>query len=139
MDDLLVLAYSHYDQHREAQSTMETTMQRVVTLGNGKQIPLGRYVAGIHDAIRHPDRTYRHGLCGWAPVTGREVRWEFRRGVHDRINRHLAIRTDTRAALRFLKHLRCHGRGCAWCGTRFVPQTVNDRWCTPECRQSYYF
>jgi putative transposase len=40
---------------------------------------------------------------------------------------------------RFLKHLRCHGRGCAWCGTRFVPQTVNDRWCTPECRQSYYF
>jgi hypothetical protein len=118
---------------------METTVQRVVTLGNGTQIPLGRYVAGIHDAIRHPDRTYRHGLCGWAPVTGREVRWEFRRGVHDRINRHLATRTDTRAALRFLKHLRCHERGCAWCGTRFVPQTVNDRWCNPECRQSYYF
>ena len=52
---------------------METTVQRVVTLGNGKQIPLGRYETGIHDAIRHPDRTYRHGLCGWAPVTGREV------------------------------------------------------------------
>ena len=49
---------------------METTVQRVVTLGNRKQIPLGRYVAGIRDAIRHPDRTYRHGLCGWAPVTG---------------------------------------------------------------------
>jgi hypothetical protein len=117
---------------------METIVQRVVILGNGKQIPLGRYVAGIRDAIRHPDRTYRHGLCGWAPVTGREVCWEFRRGVHDRINRHVAIRTDTRAAQRFLKHLRRHGRGCAWCGTRFVPQTVNDRWCTPECRQSYY-
>ena len=102
-------------------------MQRVIVLGNSRPIPLGKYVHGVRAAIRHPERTYQHGLCGWAPVSGREVRWEFWRGLHNRINRHLTIGTDTRTTRRLLDHLRRHGRGCAWCGTRFIPQTINDR------------
>lgn len=52
----------------------------------GKSVSMKSYVAGIKDAIAHPDATYKHGLTTWAPATGAEIREQFRRGIHDRIN-----------------------------------------------------
>jgi hypothetical protein len=112
-------------------------MQRVIVLANGKQIPLGAYVAGVRGAIQNPTRTYSHGLCGWWPVSGAEIRHEFLRGLYDRINRTLTIRDDRRTAARHLRYVKEHGRECAWCGQRFFPKILADRCCSTDCLRCY--
>ena len=52
----------------------------------GKRVPLGAYVQGIKEAIENPDAEFKHGLTCWWSCTGAEIRKQFRRGVHDRIN-----------------------------------------------------
>ena len=50
------------------------------------QVSLGKYLIGIRHAMRHPDTEYKHGLTTWWTTTGREIRRQFRDGIHDRIN-----------------------------------------------------
>lgn len=51
-----------------------------------KRIPIGAYVKGIKEAIANPDAEFKHGLTCWWSCTGAEIRKQFRRGIHDRIN-----------------------------------------------------
>ncbi len=63
---------------------------RVVKLGNGRQVGLGEYVAVWKRVASEPaDKPYAHGLTGWWSTTAGQVLRDFRRGMHDRINRHL--------------------------------------------------
>lgn len=49
-------------------------------------VSLGAYVRGVRLAIASPDRVFRSGLETWYPTSGAEIRRQFRRGLHDRIN-----------------------------------------------------
>ena len=65
------------------------TSHRTVTLGTGRRVTLGAYV----DAWRRvkamdPNAVIRNGIQ-WFDQTAAEVLWQFRAGMHDRINRHL--------------------------------------------------
>ena len=61
--------------------------QRLITLGAAcKRITMGSYVAGVKAAIANPDAEFKHGLTTWWPVTGAEIRRQFRASIHDRIN-----------------------------------------------------
>lgn len=51
-----------------------------------KRVPLGAYVKGIKTAIANPEAEFKHGLTCWWSCTGAEIRKQFRRGMHDRIN-----------------------------------------------------
>lgn len=51
-----------------------------------KAVRLGEYVRGVRFAIAHPEAEFKHGLTTWWPTTGAEIRRQFRRGLHDRIN-----------------------------------------------------
>jgi lipopolysaccharide/colanic/teichoic acid biosynthesis glycosyltransferase len=59
---------------------------RIITLGNGNRVELGRYLAGIRYAKANPTATFKHGLTGWWTVTGADIMRQFRDGVMDRIN-----------------------------------------------------
>jgi hypothetical protein len=59
---------------------------RTVTLGTGETVTLGAYVRAWRTVLARPDDTFRHGLGGWWPVTGREILRDFRNGLHARIN-----------------------------------------------------
>ena len=61
--------------------------QRYITLpAVGKRVPLAVYVQGVKEAIQNPDTMFHHGLTTWWPVTGAEIRRQFRDSVHDRMN-----------------------------------------------------
>ena len=64
-------------------------MIRVITLANGRRVTIGQYVKAIKLAKANPDATFKHGLTGWWPVTGREIVAQFWQMVQDLINRHL--------------------------------------------------
>ena len=51
-----------------------------------KRVPLGTYLTGIKAAIANPDAEFSHGLTCWSSCTGAEIRKQFRRGIHNRIN-----------------------------------------------------
>ncbi len=51
-----------------------------------KAVPLREYVRGVKHAIASPGTTFKHGLTTWWPTTGAEIRSQFRRGMHERIN-----------------------------------------------------
>ena len=51
-----------------------------------KRVPLGTYLKGVKAAIANPDVEFKHGLTCWWSCTGAEIRKQFRRGIHDRIN-----------------------------------------------------
>jgi hypothetical protein len=51
-----------------------------------RTITLRSYVDGVKHAIANPDATFPSGLTTWWPTTGREIREQFRRSIHDRIN-----------------------------------------------------
>jgi len=113
----------------------------VVTLGNGKQIPIGAYVAGIKKAIENPEMKFSHGLCGWHASTGREIRREFYRMVQDHCNRGAIISAKDKGAIisKAYKHgrpSRC--RNCGQAFTRMNPHNDNDRFCSPRCREDYW-
>ena len=64
-------------------------MQRVVYLSQGRQVTLGDYVQAWKRAISAPDGTVFTKAFTWYPETKKEVLREFRRGLHDRINRRI--------------------------------------------------
>ena len=113
-------------------------MIRVITLANGRRVTIGQYVKAIKLAKANPDATFKHGLTGWWPVTGREVLAQFRQMVQDLINRHRPPVRDTRdPSTRLLKRLRIHGRECRWCGQRFKPAGLWQTCCCDSCQRSY--
>lgn len=64
--------------------------QRVVKLGNGKVITLATYVAGWRKVKQDdPSTKYKHGLSGWWSDSAQEILADYRKGLHERINRHI--------------------------------------------------
>ena len=62
-------------------------MQRVMTItAINKQVTLGQYVKAVNLAIKNPDAEFKYGLTTWWPTKGKEIREQFRDGIHDRIN-----------------------------------------------------
>ena len=60
---------------------------RVMTLSAiDRQVTLGQYVKAVKLAIENPEIEFKHGLTTWWPVKGKEIRQQFRWGIHDRIN-----------------------------------------------------
>ncbi len=51
-----------------------------------KRVPLGAYVKAVKHAVANPEAEFRHGLQGWWPCKGADIRREFMAGVMDRIN-----------------------------------------------------
>jgi len=64
-------------------------MKRVVYLSHGRQVTLGDYVRAWKLAITAPEEAVFTKAFNWYPETRREVLCEFRRGLHDRINRRI--------------------------------------------------
>lgn len=77
-------------------------MQRVVRLGNGKQVTLSGFVAAWKRVLAvDPATEYKHGLRGHDPAKASEILRDFRKGMHDRINRRVpgfghTLRPETR-------------------------------------------
>lgn len=116
-------------------------MKQVIVLGNGKQIPINIYVHGIKTAKENPDATFKHGLCGWSPVSGREIVQEFFGMAQDHCNRGLTISQKDKNAI--ISHAWKNGRHCHCrnCGNEFIrknPFNDMDRFCSNSCRGSYY-
>lgn len=118
-----------------------------IQLGDGKRVRVADYVAGIRLAKANPDRTFKHGLGGWWPETGREILAAYRRHVDTVINRRAGITDDgmgpseRRNAAWLLLCARIAAglviRKCKWCGGSFTPRNVNDRWCEQSCARAY--
>jgi len=80
-------------------------MKRYVTLGCGRPIGLGKYVAAWKACLELPPETkIGRGVNGWGQTAG-EALEDLRRGIDDRINRHLPW----------------HGRGRKWSPDWFWP------------------
>ena len=63
--------------------------QRYVTLGDGRKIGLGRYVAAWRDCLAlSPETHIGRGIDGYGQSAGEALR-DLRAGMHDRINRHV--------------------------------------------------
>jgi hypothetical protein len=118
-------------------------MRRVITLGYGRQVTIGQYVAAVKSAKANPDATFKDSLCERWPATGREIVGQFVTGMMDRINiRGGAILADSRHSVSH-RLARMIGAGritreCKWCGSRFHPHTPNQEFCEMSCRHSYY-
>jgi hypothetical protein len=78
-----------------AKSLTKGAAMRTITLPalHNKQVPIGAYVQAVKTAIAHPNTEFKHGLTTWWPTTGREIREQFRRGMHDRINQAIPYTT----------------------------------------------
>lgn len=64
-------------------------MKRVVYLPEGRRVTLGNYVRAWKLALSAPETaTFDNGF-NWYPESRRDVLREFRRGLHDRINRRI--------------------------------------------------
>jgi hypothetical protein len=64
--------------------------ERYITLGDGRTIGLGRYVAAWRQCLALPPRTpIGKGIGGWGETAG-EALAKLRCGLHDRINKHLS-------------------------------------------------
>lgn len=64
-------------------------MKRVVYLPQGRQVTLGDYVRAWKLAITAPEGAVFTKAFNWYPETKCDVLREFRRGLHDRINRRI--------------------------------------------------
>ena len=60
---------------------------RVISLpAINRSVTIGEYVHAIKLAKTNLEVEFKHGLTTWWPTTGAEIMWQFRQGVHDRIN-----------------------------------------------------
>lgn len=70
-------------------------MQRVVYLSEGRHVTLADYVSAWRKALTAPaGATFKNGF-NWYPESREDVLREFRRGLHDRINRRIPGFTGT--------------------------------------------
>jgi hypothetical protein len=60
---------------------------RVITISAiNRQVTIKQYIQGIRSAITNPNAEFKHGLTTWWPTKGNDIRAQFLRGIHDRIN-----------------------------------------------------
>ena len=64
-------------------------MKRVVYLPEGRQVSLSTYVGAWKKALAAPPKTLFENGFNWYPESREEILREFRRGMHDRINRRI--------------------------------------------------
>ena len=67
-------------------STKRRSKRTISLPAINKEVPIGIYVQAVKFAIANPTAEFKHGLTCWWSCTGVEVRQQFRRGMHDRIN-----------------------------------------------------
>lgn len=111
-----------------------------IVVVNGKRVPVAAYVAAVKLAKALPCATFKTGLSSWWPTTGAEVVEQFRDGVTDRINRHLAQPRCVHGAEHYvLRRIRAGKllRECAWCGASFQPERVYQHTCSLACERVY--
>lgn len=65
-------------------------MQRVVYLPGGRHVTLGNYVLAWKRALVAPPGAVFEKGFNWYPERREEILREFRKGMHDRINRRIA-------------------------------------------------
>lgn len=66
--------------------------RRYVTLGDGRRIRLGKYVAAWRQCLALPPDTYiGRGVNGWGQTAAEALR-DLREGMHDRINQAIPYR-----------------------------------------------
>lgn len=76
----------------------------VITLpAINRTVTLRAYVEAVKLAKANPETTFKHGLDTWCPTTGAEIRRQYRRAVHDRINQ--SIPWSVRAGGRGKAHM----------------------------------
>lgn len=64
-------------------------MQRIIYLPENRTVTLGAYVTAWKNALAaHEGATFQNGF-NWYPESRADVLREFRRGLHDRINRRI--------------------------------------------------
>ena len=64
-------------------------MKRVVHLPGGRRVSLSTYVQAWKRTLSAPPETTFQSAFNWYPETREEILREFRRGLHDRINRRI--------------------------------------------------
>ena len=116
-------------------------MKTAIVLGHGKVVTLPEYVRGIKIAKANLERTFKHGLTGWWPVTGKEIMKQFLNGVHDRINQRAGTSLSDCNLDRYLEKRR-QAASCAWCGAEVPPERFNPNithnTCEDSCQRSLY-
>lgn len=107
---------------------------------HGGFVTAGQVARAIRIVRQQPlDTWYPRTLSGWGGG-GYDILRQFRTYCTNEITRRgrLIIRelTEARLHAKMRRHLRCE---CAWCGAPadFAPER-NRRFCSPECRRSYF-
>jgi hypothetical protein len=67
---------------------LTTTSRLTITLPSGRRVSVGEYARSWRVLLATPPETQIRGF-EWYPLPAREVLRELRRGMHDRISRHL--------------------------------------------------
>src|SRR5260370_19373466 len=67
----------------------QQSMKRVVYLPEGRQVSLAGYVRAWKRTLAAPPKTLFEKGFNWYPESREEILREFRRGLHDRINRRI--------------------------------------------------
>lgn len=62
------------------------TIRAIYLPGPERWVSLAAYVSAIRIAKANPTKTFKCGLTCWWPCTGAEIRAQFMRGLHERIN-----------------------------------------------------
>lgn len=107
---------------------------------HGGVVSAGTVARVIREVRQHPlDTWYRKTLTGWGG-DGHDMLRQFHTYCTHEINRRggVVVRelTEARLIAKMKKHLRCE---CVWCGDAadFHPER-NRRFCSADCRQSYF-
>lgn len=118
----------------------EPMVHRWHKLGDGGFVTAGQVARAIRIVRQQPlDTWYSRTLSGWGG-DGYDILRQFRTYCTNEINRRggVFIRelTDARLHAKMRRHIRCE---CVWCGApaAFAPER-NRRFCSPECRCSYF-
>lgn len=117
-------------------------MKRIITIPNGQRVTLGEYVKAWRLIKSLPPQEEVKGWQWWATDAGSILR-DFSFGVHDRINLRGKVHSrwgKSRDASHYLAERMSLGllvRECKWCGTRFNPVSLSQRFCDASCQRSY--
>ena len=117
-------------------------MKHLIHLGWGGCLTAGQYVRVVRHAQTQPENPLSRSFTGWWPVDYREILRQFRSGVNDRINRHLAPVPEFQPARLERQAMRRGLRSeCRWCGGALNFWTADKRshrlFCDAGCRRSH--
>lgn len=125
------------------------TFATMIRVPSGRWVTAGQYAHAWRTVLAAGPLASFRGWQ-WHMVDARDVLHDMRRALQDRINRHDRTRhvphmTDARLRSKILRAVE---RGaikyeCGWCGSRLAPRHFmhfyrDARFCSDECRRSYY-